>query len=89
MIRSKVRFTGHVQGVGFRATTRHVASGFQVTGWVRNEPDGSVLLEVQGGEDQVRAFLQELRSRMASFIRSEVADPAPLDAGDAGFQIRH
>ncbi len=89
MIRSKVRFTGRVQGVGFRATTRHVAAGFQVTGWVRNEPDGSVLLEAQGTEDQVRAFLQELRTRMTRCIESEDASTAPHLPVEHGFVIRH
>lgn len=89
MVRIQVRYTGHVQGVGFRATARHVAAGFPVTGWVRNEPDASVLLQAQGREDDVRAFLLELRSRMAGFIRTEVPDSVAAASGEEGFRIAH
>ena len=41
-VRLRVRFVGRVQGVGFRWTAAMVARGLDVTGWVRNEPDGSV-----------------------------------------------
>lgn len=48
MVRKHYRFTGRVQGVGFRYRAKHAASGMCVTGWVRNEGDGSVEMEVQG-----------------------------------------
>jgi len=56
MISLQVFYEGHVQGVGFRFTVRHIAKGFDVTGWVRNLPDGRVELQVTGGEEEVRAF---------------------------------
>jgi acylphosphatase len=46
MISLQVFYEGHVQGVGFRFTVRHIAKGFDVTGWVRNLPDGRVELQV-------------------------------------------
>ena len=46
-------FSGHVQGVGFRYTTRSVASRFAVTGYVRNLPDGRVELVAEGGSGLV------------------------------------
>ena len=46
----KVVFRGHVQGVGFRYQTLDVAKGFDVSGFVRNEMDGTVTLEVEGGD---------------------------------------
>ena len=88
MERRQVQFHGRVQGVGFRATTRAVASGFAVTGWVRNEADGSVLAEVQGDRAQVELFLAALRARMEGYIAGEAgASLAPVE-GEAGFQIR-
>ena len=45
IIRKKVFVYGAVQGVGFRYRAEHAANMLGVTGWVRNEPDGSVLLE--------------------------------------------
>ncbi len=40
MERVIVHYSGRVQGVGFRATARHIACGYEVTGMVRNLPDG-------------------------------------------------
>lgn len=48
MVRKRFRFTGRVQGVGFRTRARYAARGMCITGWVRNEWDGSVVMEVQG-----------------------------------------
>ena len=47
-IREHIRFTGYVQGVGFRYRLSHLAQRYGVTGWVRNEYDGSVSAELQG-----------------------------------------
>lgn len=86
-MRTRVSFQGRVQGVGFRATAHSIARRFPVTGWVRNEPDGSVLLEVQGDEPQARAFIDELRRTMGAYVRSVDAATIPDDAGEAGFVI--
>ncbi len=56
------RVRGRVQGVGFRYYTRHAASLYGITGWVRNEPDGSVLVRAEGTPDQLqkmKEFLEE------------------------------
>jgi acylphosphatase len=88
MIRQRIVFTGRVQGVGFRATTRHLASDRPLTGWVMNQPDGSVLLEVQGVDPEVRSFLDDLRSRMGRHIAQAHADSiAPIE-NDSGFEVR-
>src|SRR5207237_10121197 len=57
MISLQVFYEGNVQGVGFRWSVRHIAKGFDVTGWVRNRLDGRVEVQVNGEEDEVRAFL--------------------------------
>ena len=57
MVRKHYRFTGRVQGVGFRYRAKHAASGMCVTGWVRNEGDGSVEMEVQGTEEAINRML--------------------------------
>lgn len=88
MERRAVIFRGRVQGVGFRATTRDVASGHDVTGWVRNEPDGSVRCEVQGASEAVDGFLEDLEGRMARYIDSRRVDPIGLAEGERGFAIR-
>lgn len=86
-MRLRVRFSGHVQGVGFRATARSIAAEFPVTGWVRNEPDGCVLMEVQGQPSDIAGVVAEIRRVMARNIRH--VDQAAIDdqPGEAGFSI--
>ena len=53
MIRKHIVFYGWVQGVGFRYRAIHAANLYGCTGWVRNEWDGSVSMEIQGTEAQI------------------------------------
>lgn len=52
---------GRVQGVGFRYFTQHEALKRQLTGWVRNNDDGTVELEIQGNEEAIRLFMDTIR----------------------------
>lgn len=87
-MRMRVRYSGRVQGVGFRATAQSVARRHGALGWVRNQADGSVLMEIQGPEQVVRAALASLASVMERNIRA--AEESMIDdvPGDAGFVIR-
>jgi acylphosphatase len=90
MISLQVFYEGNVQGVGFRWSVRHVAKGFDVTGWVRNLPDGRVELQVNGEESEVRAFLDGImQSELRAHIRqqTEAKQEPPVTA--RGFEIRH
>lgn len=82
------RFFGRVQGVGFRVTAVDCTRGKAVTGWVRNEPDGSVGMEIQGPPDQIRAVIDDLLGRMSANIRSMDRNPATAVAGESEFLIR-
>ncbi len=86
-MRVRARYTGRVQGVGFRATAVSLAEGRPITGWVRNEPDGSVLLEAQGLEPEVREYLESLKRVMAHHLRG--VDVLTIDnvAEETGFRI--
>lgn len=53
MTRKHIVFYGWVQGVGFRYRARHAADLYGCTGWVRNEYDGSVSMEIQGEEENI------------------------------------
>ncbi|RLB70588.1 MAG: acylphosphatase [Deltaproteobacteria bacterium] len=55
VIRAEVRVTGRVQGVWFRQSTKNMADQHGVTGWCRNNPDGSVEAVFEGEEDQVKS----------------------------------
>ena len=63
-------FTGYVQGVGFRFTVLACARPYpQLTGFVRNLPDGRVQLVAEGPREALDAFLQDVRDSMRSYIR--------------------
>lgn len=81
-------FLGRVQGVGFRATAHELANRHGVTGWVRNEPEGTVGLVAEGPDQAVEAFLAELRKRMATYILDERLTRMPDHRGYDGFEIR-
>lgn len=53
-----IQVTGKVQGVFFRANTKKVAVDLGVTGWVMNQADGSVRIEVEGTAEQLRQFME-------------------------------
>jgi acylphosphatase len=69
-MRRHLYYSGRVQGVGFRFTAQRIASGFPVTGWVRNLPDGRVEMMVEGSSDEGEAFLTRLAEQMSDNIRS-------------------
>jgi len=60
--RVTVRFEGRVQGVGFRFTVVEIARSFAVTGFVRNEMDGSVALVAEGTRKVLESFVHEIKS---------------------------
>ncbi len=68
-------YAGQVQGVGFRFTTSRVARLFDVTGSVRNLPDGRVELVAEGEPPELDAFLAAVYTSMRSHIRdTEITD---------------
>ncbi|NJM26572.1 MAG: acylphosphatase [Bacteroidia bacterium] len=56
-----IRVSGLVQGVFFRASTKERAVQHGLTGFVRNEADGAVYVEVEGDSDNVRSFIDWCR----------------------------
>lgn len=61
-IRRRIVFYGRVQGVGFRYRAQYAAEQYRLTGWVYNEDDGTVLMEVQGDEASIDQMLQLLQN---------------------------
>ncbi len=71
--RVQVFYSGRVQGVGFRYQTKRQATGFEVTGLVRNLADGRVELIAEGLEQELAEFRQAIRDcGLGSMIRDEV-----------------
>jgi acylphosphatase len=90
MISLQVFYEGNVQGVGFRWSVRNVAKGFDVTGWVRNLRDGRVEMQINGEENEVRAFLEGImQSELRAHIRKQSENKLEMPVTARGFEIRH
>jgi acylphosphatase len=83
----QVRVSGRVQGVAFRWEAQHAAEKLGVTGWVRNEPDGSGTAHVEGEPDAVNDMVVWLRTGppAARVSNAAVRDAAPT--GATSFEI--
>ena len=86
MIRRHIVFYGWVQGVGFRYRARHAADLYSCPGWVKNEWDGSVTMEIQGEEDNIDRVI--LAIERGTYVRIENMDSRmiPLVEGEHGFR---
>ena len=85
MIRRHIIFYGWVQGVGFRYRARHAASAYGCTGWVKNELDGSVTMEIQGTEENIDAVIFAIERGTYVRIENMVSREIPLAEGEHGF----
>lgn len=57
MRRFNIIVRGKVQGVFFRASAKEIADRLGIKGFVRNERDGSVYIEAEGDDDQLKKFI--------------------------------
>jgi len=82
MARLRLEVSGDVQGVGFRWFARETARRLDLAGWVRNRPDGSVEIAIEGEDVRVEQFIGHLARGPTG---AQVADVArrPLDDGEA------
>ncbi len=89
MKRVHVFISGRVQGVFYRAETKNNASHLNLTGWVRNLPDGRVEVVIEGKEDNVNALIDWCRKGpgFASVTEIEVKEELFTGAFE-GFGIR-
>ncbi len=81
-------FTGRVQGVGFRYQTLQVAKEFEVSGFVKNLPDGRVQLEAEGQAAEARDFVAAVQERMTGYIRKTEQSEGKRNATFQGFAIQ-
>lgn len=87
-IRYQIRFYGRVCGVGFRWTSKNLASLHGLTGWVMNDFDGSVLMEVQGSKLAIDAMIERLDSDTFIEIDSIEKKELPLLDCEREFKIK-
>ncbi len=84
----RVYFSGRVQGVGFRATTQHIARRFQINGWVRNRRDGRVEVLAVGDEALLLKFLGEIAAEMRANIEGREIEWSEAEEKLSGFRVR-
>ena len=87
---TQVFYEGRVQGVGFRYCVKQIAKGFEVTGWVRNLPDGRVELLASGTGEEIAAFLEAIvQSELRAHIKGQTQHPVTSPPALRGFEIRY
>lgn len=89
MIRKRIRFYGQVQGVGFRYHAGNAARGLGLTGWVRNEYDGTVIMEIQGADELIERMLQMLHSDIYIDIQDMDIKIIPLVDDERSFCVKY
>ena len=86
--RLEIFYSGRVQGVGFRYTAKTVATGFELSGTIRNLPDGRVELVAEGTRAELEAFRAAIRDEgLAGFLRDEQVTWADAKNEFRGFEI--
>lgn len=92
IVRYHLLFSGNVQGVGFRWTNQGTARELHLTGWVKNLPDGTVEMEIQGPcagiirhLDTVHAYYDRMRCRV---WLTEAVEHTPA-RGEGKFSVRY
>lgn len=86
-VRKHITFHGRVQGVGFRYTAKYLARSLRLSGWVKNEWDGTVSLEIQGREALIQKLLVGLNNNQFISIEWMDTEEIPLEQ-ESGFQVR-
>jgi len=89
MIRKRIVFYGRVQGVGFRWRSKFLAADLGLTGWVANEYDGSVIMEVQGPEAMIDRMIIGLQGDRYIDIQDMEVRSLALDEGESSFRVKH
>lgn len=87
-IRKFLKIYGQVQGVGFRYRANYAANSLGVTGWVRNEWDGTVEMEVQGTESQINQLLTLINKGTYVNIEEIKSRQLPVEEKESGFHVR-
>ena len=89
IIRKHIIVYGSVQGVGFRYRSEHAANAVGATGWVRNDPNGAVSMEIQGTEEQIdQVFLMVSRGSYVNIERMD-ARMIPVVEEERGFYCKY
>jgi acylphosphatase len=81
-------FSGNVQGIGFRYTAHRIAVRCNLTGYVRNTPDGKVEMHAQGHSDDISDCIADIKETFADYIRNVDIKDVPFYSDYDSFMIR-
>ena len=87
--RYRIKFKGLVQGVGFRWTACNAANMYRLTGYVKNEYDGSVICEVQGKDEEIDMFIAVIQSGRFIEVLDIEKREIPVDEEERSFDVRY
>jgi acylphosphatase len=87
--RKRIIFTGRVQGVGFRYRASYAADSLGLTGWVKNEWDETVSMEVQGEEELIDKLVERMYKERYIRIEGISVMNMPLLEGEKKFSIKY
>lgn len=88
-VRHHVIFSGRVQGVGFRYTSDQVALRFEVTGWVKNLPNGTVQMIIEGATGELESYVNAVAAENHGRVTGRQTELKPATGEFLGFEIRH
>jgi len=86
-IAKHIVFKGRVQGVGFRFTVMNIANRYGLTGYVRNVPDGTVELLVQGPAENIEQCIKDIQESFQDYIKQTRIEQAPTNPQYTDFRI--
>lgn len=85
----RIIYSGRVQGVGFRYTTRHISGRYDVYGYVKNLPDGTVEVVATGPASELAGFMAEVAEAMRGYIAESCSEPYVSAETFRGFRVRY
>jgi acylphosphatase len=87
MVAKHIIFVGRVQGVGFRFTAHRAANRHQLTGFVRNLPDGTVEMLAQGRPEDIDDCVRDVKESFTGYLREAKIQEIPPDPRHTDFKI--
>lgn len=88
MVRYRIKVKGKVQGVFYRSTAQAKAKELGLSGWVKNEEDGSVLIEAEGEEQKILKLIDWCKEGPGAAIVNDVEYEQVDPKGVNGFEIK-
>lgn len=84
-VRRRYRFSGRVQGVGFRYEAMMAAEQLELTGWAQNRSDGTVEVEIEGEESRIAEFLRVMQAVPRFRITGIRTEDLPVSGSETAF----